>query len=251
MAQEAPPAVGRPVTGSARGPRIDPIATAGRYPFYWTRAVYSGAGRGWYGRRRRGGGSWATDFPKGDRQFLIVLKRLVRLNAYDWENAVHLADPNLRKFPLLYAVEVGYMDMTEEEVEGLRGYLDAGGFLIVDDFWGPREWAQFEYNILRVYPDRQIVDIGLDHEIYHAYYDIDEVLQVPAIGNTYNPAECWGCPPMVKGIYDEKGRLSVIINFNTDLGDAWEWAESPAYPLTYSTYAYEMGANMIVYGMSH
>ncbi len=248
MAQEAPEAVGRPAYGGERGPRLaDPSETAGRFPFYWTRAIYSGYGRGWYRR----GGSWATDFPKGDRQFLVVLKRLVRLNAYDWENAVSLADPNLRKFPVLYAVEVGGMDMTEEEVEGLRGYLDAGGFLIVDDFWGQRQWDVFEYNLRRVYPDRQIVDIGLDHEIYSAYYDIEEVMQVPAIGRASRPAECWGCYPQVKGMYDDRGRLSVIINFNTDLGDAWEWAESPAYPLPYSTYAYEMGANMIVYAMSH
>lgn len=248
MTQEAPPAVGRPQYGGEIGPRINTIETAGVFPFYWTRAIYSGFGRGWY---RRGGGSWSTDYPKGDRQFLVVLKRLVRLNAYDWENAISLADPNLRKFPVLYAVEVGFMDMTDEEVEGLRGYLDAGGFLIVDDFWGPRQWDQFEYNMRRVYPDRQIVDIGLDHPIYSAYYDIEEVLQVPAIGNVYHPAECYGCYPQVKGMYDDKGRLSVIINFNTDLGDAWEWAESPAYPLNYSTYAYEMGANMIVYAMSH
>jgi hypothetical protein len=248
MAQEAPPAVGRPQYGGARHPRIDARESAGLYPFYWTRAIYSGYGRGFY---RRGRGSWATDYPKGDQQFLIVLKRLVRLNAYDWENAVRLDDPALRKFPVLYAVEVGGMDMTEEEVVGLRGYLDAGGFLIVDDFWGPRQWAQFEYNMRRVYPDRPIVDIGLDHPIYTAYYTIDEVKQVPAIGNVWRPAECWGCYPQVRGMYDEKGRLSVIINFNTDLGDAWEWAESPRYPLEYSTYAYEMGANMIIYAMSH
>ena len=248
MTQEAPPAVGRPQYGGPRSPRLEyPAETAGKYPFYWTRAIYSG-----YGRRGWGGGrSWSVDFPKGDRQFLIVLKRLVRLNAYDWENAVRLDDPNLRKFPVLYAVEVGGMDLTDPEVEGLRGYLDAGGFLIVDDFWGPREWAAFEWNMRRVYPERQIVDVGLDHPIYSAYYDIEEVLQVPAIGNTYSPAECWGCYPQVKGMYDDKGRLSVIINFNTDLGDAWEWAESPRYPLRYSTYAYEMGANMIVYAMSH
>ena len=248
MAQEAPPAFGRPSYQDPRGPRIDPIETAGRFPFYWTRAVYSGYGRGYYRRR---GGSWATDYPKGDQQFLIVLKRLVRLDAYDWENAVSLADPALRKFPVLYAVEVGGMDMTEAEVEGLRGYLDAGGFLIVDDFWGQREWDQFEYNIRRVYPDRQIVDIGLDHPIYSAHYDIDEVLQVPAINRAYNPAECRGCYPQVKGMYDDEGRLSVIINFNTDLGDAWEWMESPRYPLNKATFAYEMGANMIIYAMSH
>ena len=228
--------------------RMLPGELPGRYPFYWTRAIYSGWRRGgWRGQ------SWAIDYPKGDQQFILVLKRLVQLDAYDWDNAVALDDPALRRFPVLYAVEVGGMELTEPEVEGLRGYLDAGGFLIVDDFWG-NEWMAWEYNIRRVYPDRPIVDIGLDHPLYSAYYDIEEIKQVPARGRGIygRPTEeCYGCYPAVRGIYDDDGRLMVVINWNTDLGDAWEWAEDPSYPLEYSTYAYEMGANMIVYAMSH
>ncbi|MCE2455635.1 MAG: DUF4159 domain-containing protein [Gemmatimonadetes bacterium] len=227
--------------------RMYPGELPGRYPFYWTRAIYSGWGRGWRGQ------SWAIDYPKGDQQFILVLKRLVRLDAYDWDNAVRLDDPDLRRFPVLYAVEVGGMELTQPEVEGLRAYLDAGGFLIVDDFWGD-EWFAWEHNIRRVYPDRPIVDIGLDHPIYSAYYDITEIKQVPARGRGIygRPTEeCYGCYPAVRGIYDDDGRLMVVINWNTDLGDAWEWAEDPSYPLEYSTYAYEMGANMIVYAMSH
>ena len=199
MAQQAPASFDRSMFVDPREPQLSPeriFETAGKYTFYWTRAIYSGYGRrGWYG-----GGSWAVDFPKSDRQFLIVLKRLVRLNAYDWENPVSLANPDLRKFPLLYMLEAGGMNMTEAEVEGLRGYLDAGGFLIVDDFWGAREWDVFEYNIRRVYPDRPIVDVGLDHPLYTAYYTIDHVEQVPAIGNTRRRTECYGCYPQVKGI---------------------------------------------------
>ena len=230
------------------GPRMDPDETPGRWPFYWTRAVYSG-GRGWYGR----GGAWATDYPKGDRQFLIVLKRLVRLDAYDWENAVHLADPDLRRFPIIYGVEVGNMRLTEEEVEGLRGYLEAGGFMIVDDFWGSREWAIFEWNMKRVFPDRPIVELDLSHELFSTFYDIEELKQVPNIRNArwgYRTHERDGFTPHVRGITDEEGRLMVVINWNTDLGDAWEWAEDPGYPLEYSTFAYELGANMIVYGLT-
>ena len=227
--------------------RMFPGELPGRFPFYWTRAIYSGWGRGWRGQ------SWAIDYPKGDQQFILVLKRLVQLDVYDWDNAVRLDDPDLRRFPVLYAVEVGGMELTEPEVEGLRGYLDAGGFLIVDDFWG-NEWMAWEYNINRVFPDRPIVDIGLDHPLYSSYYDITEIKQVPARGRGIygRPTEeCYGCYPAVRGIYDDEGRLMVIINWNTDLGDAWEWAEDPSYPLAYSTYAYEMGANMIVYAMSH
>jgi hypothetical protein len=249
--QEAPPAVGRPSAG-AMGPRMAEGELPGRYPFYWTRAVYSGYGRGWWGGR--GGGSWATDYPKGDRQFLVVLKRLVRLNAYDWENAVSLADPNIRRFPVIYAVEVGRMELTDEEVEGLRNYLDAGGFLIVDDFWGTREWSVFEWNMARVFPERSIEDIPPDHPLFSAYYDIEDILQVPNINNGASGRQTHerdGYVPYVKGIFDDERRLMVVVNWNTDLGDAWEWAESPYYPLEFSTFAYEMGANMIVYGMSH
>lgn len=216
---------------------------AGRLPFYWTRAVYSGNGFR--------GNSWSIDFPKSDQQFLVVINRLIRLNAYECENPVLLSDPDLRKFPLIYMLEVGGMNMTEEEVAGLRGYLEAGGFVIVDDFWGPREWDVFEWNMRRVFPDKTFVDIGLDHPIYSAYYDIDHVEQVAAIGNTVRRTECAGCFPEVKGMYDDDGRLMMMVNFNTDLGDAWEWAEDPRYPLEMSTYAYQMGANMIVYAMSH
>jgi hypothetical protein len=60
-----------------------------------------------------------------------------------------------------------------------------------------------------------------------------------------------GFTPFYRGIQDDKGRLMVAINANTDLGDAWEWAEVPEYPLKYSTFAYQMGVNLIVYSMSH
>jgi hypothetical protein len=230
-----------------RGPRLrDPRDTAGKFPFYWTRAVYSDwGGRGW------GYGSWAIDFPKSDQQFLIVIKRLIHLNAYDWENPVSLDDPMLRRFPLIYMLEVGRMYMTDQEVEGLRGYMDAGGFVIVDDFWGQDQWDVWEFNFRRVYPDKQFVDITLDHPLYHAYYEIDHVEMTPAINNTVRRTECYGCYTQVKGVYDDDGRLMMVVNFNTDLGDAWEWAEDPRYPLETSTYAFEIGANMIVYAMSH
>lgn len=248
--QQQQPLVDRGMFDDPRGPHLDypdVQRSAGRWPFYWTRAIYSG----WGGRRGFGGGSWAVDFPKSDQQFLIVIKRLMRLNAYDWENPVYLGDPVLRRFPLIYMLEVGGMNLSEEEVEGLRGYMDAGGFVIVDDFWGEDEWDVFEWNMRRVYPDKQFIDISLDHPLYSAYYTIDHVEMTPAIGNTLYRSECGPCTTHVRGMYDDEGRLMMVVNFNTDLGDAWEWAEQPSYPLETSTYAYEIGANLIVYAMSH
>lgn len=220
------------------------------HSFYFTRAAYSG-GRG---GRGRGGGSWATDYPKADQQFLVVLRRLTNLDAFPYEHPIRLDDPALRRFPFIYTVEVGAMNLSEEEVVNLREYLLAGGFMIADDFWGTYEWANFEAQMRRVFPEYSIVDIPLDHEIFSAFYNVTEIIQVPNVGNGSSGGpthERDGYTAYCRGIFDDQGRLLMVANFNTDLGDAWEWAEQPAYPLKYSTYAYQMGVNFIVYAMSH
>ncbi len=216
--------------------------------FYFTRGIYSSWSRGY-----RRGGSWATDYPKADRQFLWGLKRLTNIDAYDFENAVLLTDPDLRRYPFLYMLEVGRMQLTPAEVEGLRDYLAAGGFLFIDDFWGTYEWENFEWEIHKVLPGSQIVELPADHPLFSSFYQIDEVLQVPNVGNAARGItwEQDGYVAHVRAIFDDNDRLIVLINWNTDLGDAWEWAEDPFYPLTYSNYAYQMAVNAIVYAMSH
>jgi hypothetical protein len=206
------------------------------------------------GMRMWGRPSWAIDYPKADRQFMVMVDHLMRLDAWSRENAVRLDDPELRRYPFLYALEVGRMRLSEPEIQGLRDYLEAGGFLVIDDFWGPREWAVFEREMARVLPGRPIREIPRDHPIFRAFYEIDEVLQVPNLGQGISGGPTWekgGYEPRVRGIFDDQERLMVVINFNTDLGDAWEHAENPYYPLEYSRFAAEMGINMIVYGMSH
>lgn len=217
------------------------------HSFYFTRVAYSDGG----GFRRFA--SWATDYPKADQQFLVVVRRLLGIDAYPYEHALALDDPAIRKFPFLYALEVGYMRLSEPEVRNLREYLLAGGFLVIDDFWGSYEWANFEREIRRVLPEYSIVDLPLDHTVFRTFYEIKEILQVPSINNIRagRTSERDGYVPYARGILDEKGRLMVVINWNTDLGDAWEWAEQPDYPLKYSTFAYQMGVNFIVYAMSH
>lgn len=243
----ASPGARTPLAG-ARQPASSP-QPAGERPraFYFARAQYAGSHE-W----RRG--AWATDFPKADRQFITVAQRLLpTLDIYPADHTVRFDDPSLRRFPFVYAVEVSYMSLTEPEVAGLRDYLQAGGFLFVDDFWGSAEWASFEGQIRRVLPDRPIVDLPTDHPVFHTYYDIARIYQVPAIDNICRrgrTAERDGFEPAVRGIFDAAGRLVVLISWNSDLGDAWEWAEQPCYPLEFSTYAFQLGINAIVYAMS-
>jgi hypothetical protein len=250
----APRSAASDAVRAGAAPGTAPVPQAGAGPhraFVFTRGIYSD-GRGFRRGFRRG--SWSVDYPKADEQFLTVLRRLVAIDAHDGENAVRLDDPGLRRYPFLYMLEVGYMQMTPEEVKGLREYLLAGGFLMVDDFWGTAEWYNFEMEIQRVLPEYPIVEVPLDHPLFHSVYNVDEVVQVPNVANARWGEQTWerdGFVPHVRGIFDEKGRLLVAINWNTDLGDAWEWAEQPYYPVNYSTYAFQVGVNTIIYAMSH
>ena len=247
----APPAGPDAPTSDVTTPSPPQILTEGiPREFYFSRVAYRGYG-GYYGR----GGSWAVDFPRADQIFLSFIDRLLpNLDAYEHEFVVTLAEPDLRRFPFLYALEVGRMALGQDEIDGLRSYLLQGGFLVIDDFWGTREWQNFEYEIRQVLPEYEIVDLEIDHPIFTTFYEIEEIIQVPNVGNGVRGGPTYerdGFIPVVRGIHDENGRLMVIINWNTDLGDAWEWADNPQYPLKYSTYAYEMGVNFIVYAMSH
>jgi hypothetical protein len=226
---------------------VPPENTPSDFAFYFTRAVYSDYSR--WGRR-----SWSTDCPAADRHFVVGLRRLTDIDVFDQQHLVPLEDPGLRHFPLLYAVEVGRMALTDEEIKGLRSYLLAGGMLIVDDFWGSREWANFEREISGVLPEFPIVELPRDHAVLGTFYHIKEILQVPNVGNAVRGGPTWeqdGYVPHLRAIFDDRDRLLVLINWNTDLGDAWEWADDPYYPLTYSNYAYRLGVNMVLYGMTH
>ncbi len=224
------------------GPGSTALRDPGRHSFYFTRGIYSG----W-------GSSWAIDAPDADRWIAAVTGRLTLIDLPTHENFVALDDPELGRFPFMYILEVGGMRLTDVEVEGLRTYLLKGGFLMVDDFWGTFEWDNWQHEISRVLPEYPIVEIPMSHEIFSTMYLVDEVVQVPSVSGARSgiTSQGDGTTPLVRGIFDEDGRLMVVINFNTDLGDAWEWAEAPFYPIRYSTYAYQVAANTFVYALTH
>lgn len=241
-AAQGPQRAGRGAEGN-----LGPGVPYGSRAFYFTRAAYTD----W---RQRGFGAWTTDYPKADRQFLIGLSRLTRVDADADTRAIRLDDPNLRRYPLVYTVEVGAMQLTEPEITGLREYLLAGGLLVVDDFWGTSQWRNFEEQIRRVLPEYPIRELPPDHGVRRAFYSLDTLVQVPNVYQGMRGGQTWeqdGYTPHLRGIEDEHGRLMVLISFNSDLGDAWEWAEQPAYPLVFSNFAYRIGVNMVIYGMSH
>lgn len=215
--------------------------------FQFIRLAYSSAML--FGGRER----WLTDWPDAEQHLIQGVRRLTRIDTAAEGASLSIMDEELYDHPWLYAVEVGSWVLSEEEAARLRDYLLRGGFLVVDDFHGTREWAGFVQSMHRVFPDRAIVDISLDDPVFHVAYDLNEQVQIPGIQSLYTGRnyERDGFTPHWRGIYDDEGRLMVVINFNMDLGDAWEHADTPQYSLQYTTRAYKYAINYILYAMTH
>ncbi|HZF31775.1 MAG TPA: DUF4159 domain-containing protein [Gammaproteobacteria bacterium] len=218
--------------------------------FHFSRMFYrdSGYGRGW----GRGRGSWTTDQPEAEYHFTMGVKRLTRVDIGD-SRELRVTDDSIFNYPWLYAVEVGRWYLDETDAARLREYLLRGGFLMVDDFHGTAQWAGFLESMQRVFPDRPIVEIEESDEVMHVLYDLNKKIQIPGIaalsrGVTY---EQDGVTPHWRGIYDADGRLMVAIDFNMDLGDAWELADEPYYPEPMTALAYRFAVNYVVYAMTH
>lgn len=205
-------------------------------------------------------GRWATDFPDSDLNFSYRLQQLTSLKVDPNGRVLELTDPELFRYPFLYLIEPGDLHFEEPEIVNLRRYLLNGGFLMVDDFWGEAEYANFYQQIKRVFPDREPMELPLEHPLFHCVYDLKEKPQIPSIGQALQGrAEgiTWERPDAkevhYRGIFDDQGRLMVIICHNTDLGDGWEReGEDPWYFREFSEKkAYPLGINIIFYAMSH
>ncbi len=182
-----------------------------------------------------------------------------RLTRIDTGEGRHLGllDDGLFDYPWVYATQVGYWDLSRAETARLREYLRRGGFLVVDDFYGLRDWEVFRATMQDVFPEQTILDLRDDDALFSVLYQIHERTFIPGLrhlrrgpGGTVL-AQPQGMPPTWRALYDAKGRLVVAINFNMDIGDAWEHADLPEYPADMTMLAYRFGLNYILYSMTH
>ncbi len=222
--------------------------------FYFSRLRYnsgytSGGSFGYRGFR----GGWNQDYPRADNDCLIVLRRLTRIDAPSPLNVVDIDDDQMYNYPWMYAVGVNTWAFDDKEAARLRDYLERGGFLMVDHFHGPDDWARFMTGMSQVLPNATVEDIADNDEIYRVLYTITEKFQIPGeqyvnSGRTY---EKDGYVPIWRAIRDEHGRIVVAICANMHLGDAWEWANTPEYPEKFSGLAFRVVLNYITYAMTH
>ncbi len=208
-----------------------------------------------------------TDFPDSDLNFSYRLQQLTSLKVDPDGRVLNLTDPDLFNYPWIYMVEPGGLRFEEDEVAALRKYLLNGGFFMADDFWGSRQWEHFENEMKRVFPNREFVELEMDHPIFSCVFDLKGMkkndLQVPNFatgersqdtGVTWEYHDGEECRDVhIRALFDDKGRMMVIACHNTDNGDGWEREQEFQYFFREFSEkrAFPLGINIVFYAMTH
>jgi hypothetical protein len=246
--------------GYSRAPRYATVEDFESGTFQFCRVVFREVQGG-------DGGNWSVDWPRADENLSIRLSELtktpVSMDSKGDPNPllVSLADKAFYHCPfiIIMMTEVGNIFLDENESSNLRDYLQRGGFLWADDFWGEYAWQIWENQIRKVLPSGPypIVDLELEHAIFHSMFTITRFPQIPSIG-------AWGGPggntserrdsqvPHARAILDARQRIMVLITHNTDFGDSFEReTDDSRYFVEMSVPGYAFGINALIYSMTH
>ena len=218
----------------------------GRFTF--ARIKYRG-----YGHFTNEGPGWSHDYPRAESHFMRIMKEITTMNPFIESaqvvggNILALDDPELFKYPVAYLSEPGGWFPTDSEIVGLRNYMLKGGFVIVDDFDGgsmDRDWNNFVMQMRRALPRDTIAHLDGSHPIFDAFFKID--LSLMERGG-------YRGTPVYYAIFqdnDPRKRIMMIINFNNDIGEYWQWSDQGFSPVP-SNEAYKLGVNYIIYALTH
>ena len=216
-------------------------------------------------RSQQRGLGWGTDYPYADINFSTRLSELTKTHVgmHDGEPnhlVVRPTDPELFQCPFVMASDPGSAGFSDEDAAGLRQYLLKGGFLWVDDFWGPWAWEAFVDEIGKALPrgEYPIHEIGPDHPIYRMLFPIKEIPQVPSMqfwrmtGGATSEMDEYSAKAHMAAILDQQGRIMVLMTHNTDIADSWEReGDDPQFFFHFSPNGYAVGLNAVLYSMSH
>jgi hypothetical protein len=211
------------------------------------------------------GAGWSVDWPRADENLSIRLSELTRIPVsmdavkQPKHLLVRLTDPELSRCGFVMMTEPGGAYFDDQEAEGLRRYLLKGGFLWADDFWGEYAWEFWTSQLRKVLPAPAypIVDVTLDHPIFHELMSVQGIPQIPSIGfwegrRTTSERGADSATPHVRAISDARGRIMVLMTHNTDFGDAYEReGDDHEYFERFSIAGYAFGVNVVIYAMTH
>ena len=226
--------------------------------FHFCRLMYTAV------RAQQRGMGWGTDYPYADINFSIRLSEMTKtvVSKHGREPnhiVVRPTDEWLSMCPFVMASDPASAGFSPEDARGLRDYLLKGGFLWVDDYWGPYAWEDFSREIAKVLPPGQypIKDLTPEHPIYRALFQVASIPQVPAwqywsgSGGDTSEMGALSARAHMAAISDPHGRVMVLMTHNTDIADSWEREGDEEFFFNFSPNGYAVGLNAVLYSMSH
>ncbi len=187
---------------------------------------------------------WSHNYPWSEQHLNDFVAETTRI---DVENnsyrIVELGSDEIFEHPFTYVSEPGEMELTDQEVENLRQYIDRGGFILIDDFDGPRHLTQLRSQMLRAFPDRNFFPLKIDNPIFDLIFELQDLNGMAP----YVP----GGELVYYGMLNERGEIAIVACYNNDLANFWDRIDQGSYPLRPSTDAFRMGINYLVYSMTH
>jgi hypothetical protein len=216
--------------------------------FNFVRVIYDCDASGSW---ERGLPAWAHGYPMAEQHLMKIMNEVSYFGGHEEINTLTLDDPDLFKYPVAYIIEVSWWQMTDTQAAALRAYMQKGGFVIVDDFkadgdFGSPGWGVFEANMQRVLPGTRFFEMNASHPIFHSFFEINNLSIIP---QAYNAGQ-----PIFRGVYEDNDpskRLMMIVNYNTDISQYWEWSGTGLRPIDDTNEAYKLGVNYIIYGLTH
>lgn len=187
---------------------------------------------------------WSHNYPDSDRHLNDFLARATRIDVKEESYLiVELGSDEVFEHPFAYISEPGEMELTAQEVVNLREFIDRGGFVLVDDFDGPIQMAQFRSQLLRAFPDRALTPLPPEHVVWRSHTPLEDLqamsAHVPGGEITYY------------GLFNNDGTLAILAGHNSDLANFWDWYSRGGMPLKPSTDAFRLGTNAVVYSLTH
>jgi hypothetical protein len=211
------------------------------------------------------GGGWGVDYPRADENLSIRLSELTKTPVHFDESGapyhvvITATEAALFQCPFVMLTNPGRVFIDAQEAAALRAYLQKGGFLWSDDFWGSYGWDHWIRELRKVLPatDYPLVDLPISHAMFHTQFDAKRIPQIPNIGffgSTGRTSERGSdsVVPHAGAILDPKGHIVVLITHNTDFGDAYEReGDDPTYFYRFSVEGYAIGIDIMLYVMTH
>ena len=185
-----------------------------------------------------GGGDWyanKTALPN----LIKFFNQNLNGNIFPEEDIIEVGDAKIFQYPFVYMTGHGNIVFSDRDVQNLRKYLLAGGFLHIDDNYGLNEFARREMK--KVFPEHSFVELPFSHPVYHQKYVFPGGL--PKIHEHDNK------PPQGFGIIHE-GRLLCYFSFESDLGNGWEDRSLYNDPESVRQEALKMGSNLLQFAFT-